>query len=78
MAKLKFLSAALIAAVMLATPVMAREIHTSSWHLAVNAGASATPGVQYFGDADRFRRYEGQDVWGHWGTYYGPMLPSIP
>jgi hypothetical protein len=24
-----------------------------------------------------FRRYGGHDVWGHWGTYYGPMIPNI-
>ena len=32
---------------------------------------------QYIGESDRFGGY-GRDVWGHWGTYYGPMLPSIP
>ena len=78
MTKLKFLSAALIAAAMLATPAMARENHVSSRHLAVNANASTTPGAQYIGEGNRFRGYEGHDVWGHWGTYYGPMLPSIP
>jgi hypothetical protein len=78
MTKLKFLSAALIAAAMLATPAMARERHVSSRHLAVNAHASTTPGAQYIGEGNRFRGYEGHDVWGHWGTYYGPMLPSIP
>ncbi len=78
MTKLKFLSAALIAAAMVATPAMARESQVSSRHLAVNANASTTPGAQYIGEGDRFRGYEGHDVWGHWGTYYGPMLPSIP
>jgi hypothetical protein len=78
MTKLKFLSAALIAAAMVATPAMARESHVSSRDLAVNANASTTPGAQHIGDGDRFRGYEGHDVWGHWGTYYGPMLPSIP
>jgi hypothetical protein len=24
-----------------------------------------------------FRGYEGRDVWGHWGAYYGPMVPMI-
>jgi hypothetical protein len=24
-----------------------------------------------------FRWYGGRDVWGHWGTYYGPMIPMI-
>jgi hypothetical protein len=22
-----------------------------------------------------FRGYHGRDVWGHWGAYYGPMIP---
>jgi len=21
--------------------------------------------------------YGNRDVWGHWGTYYGPMIPSV-
>jgi hypothetical protein len=24
-----------------------------------------------------FRGYAGRDVWGHWGAYYGPMIPMI-
>jgi hypothetical protein len=24
-----------------------------------------------------FRGYRGRDVWGHWGAYYGPMIPMI-
>jgi hypothetical protein len=24
-----------------------------------------------------FGGYGGRDVWGHWGAYYGPMIPSI-
>jgi hypothetical protein len=78
MTKLKSLSAALIAAAVLATPAMARESHVSSRHLAVNANASTTLGAHYIGEGDHFRGYEGHDVWGHWGTYYGPMVPSIP
>jgi hypothetical protein len=75
---LKVLSAALIAAAMLATPAMARESHVSSRYLEANANASTTPGAQSIDEGDRFRGYEGHDVWGHWGAYYGPMLPSIP
>jgi hypothetical protein len=26
---------------------------------------------------DRFNGYRRGDVWGHWGTYYGPMI-SVP
>jgi hypothetical protein len=78
MTKLKFLSAALIAAATLATPAMARERQVSSRHLALNANASITPRASYIGEGDHFRGYDKHDVWGHWGTYYGPMLPSIP
>jgi hypothetical protein len=77
MAKLRVRSAVLIAAAMLATPATACASHVSSRHEAVSANASTTPGVQYIGQGDRFRGYEGRDIWGHWGTYYGPMLPSI-
>jgi hypothetical protein len=77
MTKLRFLSAALIATAMLATPAMARESHESSRDLSLNANASNTPTARYIGEEDRFRGYEGHDVWGHWGAYYGPMLPSI-
>jgi hypothetical protein len=78
MTKLTFLSAALIAAAMLGTPAMARESHASSRHPAVGVNASTAPGIQDVGEGGRFRGYEGHDVWGHWGTYYGPMLPAIP
>jgi hypothetical protein len=73
MTKLKFLSVALIAVAMLAGPAMARETQVNSRHVAVNAN-----GAQYIGEGDRFRGHEAHDVWGHWGTYYGPMVPSIP
>jgi hypothetical protein len=78
MTKLKFRSAALIAAAMLATPAMAHESHATSRHQAVSGNAMTTPGAYYIREADRFRGYEDHDIWGHWGTYYGPMLPSIP
>ena len=78
MTRMKFLSAALIVAALLATPAMARESQVSSRHLPVYADASTRPGAQYTGGEDRFRGSEGHDVWGHWGTYYGPMVPSIP
>ena len=78
MTKLKFRSAALIAGAILATPAMAGESHRSPRHQPVSANANTTPGTRYIGEGDRFRGYEGHDMWGHWGTYYGPMLPSIP
>lgn len=65
MTRMKFLSAALIVAALLATPAMARESHVSSRHLPLNANASITPEAHYIGEGDRFRGYEGHDVWGH-------------
>jgi hypothetical protein len=78
MTKLKYLSAALVAATMLATPAMARESHAISWRFAATANARTASGAQYVGEENRFRGYEGHDVWGHWGAYYGPMIPSVP
>src|SRR5260370_30570060 len=108
MAKLKFLSVALIAAAMLATPAIARESNVTSRHLAEDGNASTTPGPRHIGEGDSFRGnqlgggfgvipgdgyggygnrasglrggfrgYGGRDVWGHRGTYYGPMVPTI-
>jgi hypothetical protein len=78
MTKLKLLSAALIAAAMVATPAMARESHVGSRHLAENLNTSTTLGARYLREGDGFRGHESRDVWGHWGTYYGPMIPSVP
>ena len=43
-------------------------------------GFGGTPGNGYNGNRatglrGEFRGYGGRDVWGHWGTYYGPMIP---
>lgn len=47
-------------------------------------GFDRTPGDGHSGYANRhgglrggFRGYVGRDVWGHWGSYYGPMISSI-
>jgi hypothetical protein len=50
MTKSKLLSAALIAAAMLATPAMARTSHVTSRHLAVDANASVSPTAHYISD----------------------------
>src|SRR5258705_14001930 len=67
MAKLRFLSAALIAAVMLATPAMARESNVTSRHLAEDANASTTPGARHIGGGDGFR-----------GNHFGGGFVVIP
>ena len=80
MTKLKFLSAALIAAAMFVAPAMARESHVTSRHRTEDANASTTPSAHYIredGLHGGSRGYAGRDVWGHWGTYYGPMIPGI-
>ena len=45
-------------------------------------GYAVTPGESYGGYSNHasgsrggFRG--GRDVWGHWGAYYGPMIPMI-
>jgi hypothetical protein len=92
MTELKLLTAALIATAMLAAPAMARESYVTSRHLAAgNANANNMHGERYIGGGDGFRGdyfgggfggtlgdgYGGRDVWGHWGTYYGPMVPTL-
>jgi hypothetical protein len=47
MTKSKFLSAAFVAAVMLATPAMAHTSHETSWQLAADANSSAFPTAHY-------------------------------
>jgi hypothetical protein len=47
MTKLKLLPAALIAAAMLTTPVVAQENHPKARHLAESAHYSATTGARY-------------------------------
>ena len=31
---------------------------------------------KYGNPNDNFRGYGSRDVWGHWGAYYGPMIPA--
>jgi hypothetical protein len=90
MTKLRVLSAALITVAMFATPAMARESRVTSLNLPENADAGTTRGARYIGGSDRFRAnqfgrgfgsalsdgYGGRDVWGHFGAYYGPMVPA--
>lgn len=47
-------------------------------------GFGVTPSDGYGGYGSRasglrggFRGYGGRDVWGHWGAYYGLMIPNI-
>jgi hypothetical protein len=88
MTELRFRSAALIAVALLATPAVARGSDAASRYLAESANASTSLGAHYIGKGDGRRvdhfggrcgattgRYGARDVWGHWGSYYGPMVP---
>jgi hypothetical protein len=42
-------------------------------------GDAAPPAVlhpKYANPSDNFRGYGSRDVWGHFGAYYGPMIPA--
>jgi hypothetical protein len=78
MSKPKSLSAALIAVAVLATPSMARESRASARHLSETINASTRSGAHDIDEKERFRGYGSRDLWGQWGTYYGPMIPSAP
>ena len=50
-----------------------------------SGGFGGAPGDGYGGYGNRagglrgrFGGYGGRDVWGHWGAYYGPMIPMSP
>jgi hypothetical protein len=85
MSKAKFLSVALIATAMFATPALARENHVRSRHLTENAGANVIIDAGhndwrscYDNGAGDWRGevcgYGDRDIWGHWGGYYGPTV----
>ena len=86
MAALRLLSATLIGAALLATPALAREKHINSRHLTENAYANTNIGAgrndwrSCHGNLASGLRGDAcghgdRDVWGHWGSYYGPMVP---
>ncbi len=79
MTKPNLLSAALMAAVLLTTPAMARQGQPTSQRLTANA--RITMNAHGADGQTRFRNRAGdlhgpvdRDVWGHWGDYYGPMV----
>jgi hypothetical protein len=75
----RLLRAALIGAALLAPPAMARESGVTPPRIAENANACATSrhADAYPCDRDSMSGLRGsgdRDVWGHWGSYYGPMI----
>jgi hypothetical protein len=54
----------------------------SSNHFGGAFGGTADDSYRRYGNGasglrDGFRGYRDRDVWGHWGAYYGPMIPNI-
>ena len=41
-----------------------------------NAAPSVAVFPKYANPNGNFSGYGNRDVWGHWGAYYGPMIPS--
>ena len=41
-----------------------------------NAAPSVALFPKYANPNGNFSGYGNRDVWGHWGAYYGPMIPS--
>jgi hypothetical protein len=41
-----------------------------------DAAPSAVLRPEYGNPNGNFSRSAGGDVWGHWGAYYGPMIPT--
>jgi len=84
MSKPNLLSAAMMAAaLLLTTPAMARQGQLTSQRLIANAriattGNSAEGQTCCRNRASDLRGPGERDVWGHWGTYYGPMVPTVP
>jgi hypothetical protein len=85
MTKPNLLSAALMAAALLTTPAMARQGQLTSQRIIANARIATNAHIAttaHSADGQtccRDLRGPGErDVWGHWGTYYGLMVPNVP
>ena len=84
MTKPNLLSAAMMAAaLLLTTPAVAERGQLTSQR-AMGSGRIATtayPAVEQTCCRNRAGDLRGpgeRDVWGHWGAYYGPMVPTVP
>jgi hypothetical protein len=82
MTKPNLLSAAMMAAaLLLTTPAMARQSQLTSQRLIANAPIATTAHSADGQTCCRNRASDlrgERDVWGHWGTYYGPMVLTVP
>ena len=83
MTKTNRLSVALMTAALLTAPTMARQDQLTSHRLIANARVTMTAhGADeqtcWRKRASNLRRLAERDVWGYWGAYYGPMVPTFP
>jgi hypothetical protein len=84
MTKPNLLSAAMMAAALvLTTPAMAQQGQLTSQRLIANAriaptAHSADGQTCCRNRASDLRGAGERDMWGHRGTYYGPMVPTVP
>ncbi len=84
MTKPNLLSAAMMAAALvLTTPAMAQQGQLTSQRLFANAriaptAHSADGQTCCRNRASDLRGPGERDMWGHRGTYYGPMVPTVP
>jgi hypothetical protein len=79
MTKPNLLTAALMAAALLTTPAMARQGQLTPQRIIANVRIATTAhGADGQTCCRDLRGPRERDVWGHWGTYYGPMVPTVP
>ena len=77
MTKPNLLSAALLTAVLLSTPAMARQGQLTSQRTITNSRIATIPhsaAQALRSRASDLHGFEERDVWGHRGAYYGPMV----
>jgi hypothetical protein len=79
MTKPDLISAALVTAALLTTPAMAQQDQLTSQRLIANGRVTTTVHSADRQACCRNRAKDlpgiaDHDVWGHWGTYYGPMV----
>jgi hypothetical protein len=52
------------------------ESNASTHPMYRDAAPSVVPHLTYGNLNGNFSGYGNRDVWGHWGAYYGPMIPT--
>jgi len=50
--------------------------HVRTYPMYRNAAPSVVLHPKYGNPNGNFSGYGSRDMWGHWGAYYGPMIPT--